>query len=49
MVLGVAMAAGPLAAATALASGRDLEEALGELEAAFVTGAELVVGGGFTA
>jgi hypothetical protein len=30
-VLGVAMAAGQLAAATALASGQDLEEALGEL------------------
>src|SRR3954451_16804768 len=30
-VLAAAMAAGPLAAATALASGQDLEEALGEL------------------
>ena len=31
MVLAAAMAAGQLAAATALASGQDLEEALGEL------------------
>jgi hypothetical protein len=31
MVLAAAMAAGQLAAATALAGGRDLEEALGEL------------------
>jgi hypothetical protein len=31
MVLSVAMAAGQLAAATALAGGQDLEEALGEL------------------
>jgi hypothetical protein len=39
MVLSVAMAAGQLAAATALAGGQDVEEALGEL-------AEIVVQAG---